>query len=207
MILACGTTVAATLRSKGYRALARGALPTDTCAFAPDTDRREAVRRELDIPQDARWCSTPEAGGGEGIRTLWRAFEEVAGEQENVYLVVAGGPLKAEIEEERERQGLLRECACGCGAQHRATGMMNAAEFCAASETRDNWREQFGRVAWKRWPLPCPNRLRLGRDSNVLGDDGFIFPEGDSMAWRPPAPPRRDPSYAPSLAVGAGRAR
>ncbi|HEY0071333.1 MAG TPA: glycosyltransferase family 4 protein [Chloroflexia bacterium] len=188
MILACGSTVAATLRSKGYRGPLRVVpLPTDTCAFAPDPDRREAVRRELAIPRDA--LVVLYAGKlveEKGIRTFWRAFEEVAGEQENAYLVLAGGgPLKAEIEEKAREAGLSSRVRLP-GVVHNTglPGIMNAADvFVLPSETRDNWREQFGRVAVEAMSSALPV---IGSDSGeiptVLGDAGLIFPEGDRAA-------------------------
>ncbi|HVF99611.1 MAG TPA: glycosyltransferase family 4 protein [Chloroflexia bacterium] len=62
--------------------------------------------------------------------------------------------------------------------------MMNAADlFVLPSETRPNWREQFGRVAVEAMSCALPV---VGSDSGeiptVLGDAGLTFPEGDSAA-------------------------
>lgn len=188
MILPCGTTVATTLRSKGYRGPLRVIpLPTDTCAFAPDPTKRDALRQELGIPQDA--FVVLYAGKlveEKGLRTLWRAFEEVAGEHGNVYLVLAGGgPFKSEIEEKTRESGLeARVRMPGVVHNTELPFYMNAADvFVLPSETRRNWREQFGRVAVEAMSCAVPV---IGSDSGeipaVLGDAGLIFPEGDSVS-------------------------
>lgn len=188
MILACGTTVATTLRSKGYSGPLRVVpLPTDTCAFAPDPTRRETLRRELGIPQDALMLLyAGKLVEEKGLRTLWRAFEEVAGEQEKSYLVLAGGgPLKSEIEEKAREAGLDSRLRLP-GVMHNTAlpAYMNAADvFVLPSETRSNWREQFGRVAVEAMSCAVPV---VGSDSGeipiVLGDAGLVFHEADSAA-------------------------
>ena len=188
MILACGTTVAMTLRSKGYRGPLRVVpLPTDTCAFAPDPALREAERRELDIPQDGLvLLYAGKLVEEKGLITLWRAFEQVAGEHGNAYLVLAGGgPLKSRLEAKAREAGLgSRVRVPGVVHNTQLPGLMNAADvFVLPSETRRNWREQFGRVAVEAMSCAVPV---IGSDSGeiptVLGDAGLIFPEGDSAA-------------------------
>ncbi|HEX8600702.1 MAG TPA: glycosyltransferase family 4 protein [Chloroflexia bacterium] len=186
MILACGTTVARTLRSKGYRGPLRVVpLPTDTCAFAPDSARRHALRQELEIPQDALvLLYAGKLVEEKGLLTLWRAFEEVAGEHDNAYLVLAGGgPLKSEIEAMSRDAGLeSRVRLPGIVHNTELPSHINAADvFVLPSETRSNWREQFGRVAVEAMSCAVPV---VGSDSGeiptVLGDAGLVFHEGDS---------------------------
>ncbi len=186
MILACGTTVAHTLRSKGYRGPLRVVpLPTDTCAFAPDPAGRDSVRRELDIPQDALvLLYAGKLVEEKGLLTLWRAFEEVAEEHENAYLVLAGGgPLKSELEAMSRNAGLeARLRLPGVVHNTELPSYMNAADvFVLPSETRSNWREQFGRVAVEAMSCAVPV---VGSDSGeiptVLGEAGLVFREGDT---------------------------
>ena len=188
MILACGVTVATTLRSKGYRGPLRVVpLPTDTDAFAPDLTKREAMRDKLGIPTDARMVLyAGKLVEEKGLRTLWRAFEDVAKEQQDVYLVLAGGgPLKAEMEESARAAG-LQERVLLPGVVHNTElpAYMSAADvFVLPSETRRNWREQFGRVAVEAMSCCVPvTGSDSGEIPNVLGDAGLVFPEGDSEA-------------------------
>ncbi len=188
MILACGDTVAQTLRSKGYCGPLRVVpLPTDTAAFSPDPGKREMVRRKLDIPANA--LVVLYAGKlveEKGLSALWNAFSEMISERDDAYLVLAGGgPMKEELEEWARATGL--------GSRVRLPGVVhntdlpayiNAADvFVLPSETRSNWREQFGRVAVEAMSCGVPV---IGSDSgeipNVLGDAGLVFHEGNSQA-------------------------
>lgn len=192
MILACGTTVASTLRSKGYRRPLRVVpLPTDTDAFAPNAEERRAVRRRLNIPEDGTVVFY--AGKlieEKGLHALWSAFADLVSKQNdaynNAYLVLAGGgPLKQEMEKAAEVAGLEAQLRLP-GVVHNSelSAYMNAADvFVLPSETRANWREQFGRVAVEAMSCGVPV---VGSDSGeiptVLGDEGLIFHEGDSQA-------------------------
>ncbi|HEX8219985.1 MAG TPA: glycosyltransferase family 4 protein [Chloroflexia bacterium] len=188
MILACGTTVAMTLRSKGYRGPLRVVpLPTDACAFSPDPALREAQRRELGIPQDGLvLLYAGKLVEEKGLMTLWRAFEEVAADEARAYLVLAGGgPLKSKLEEvAREARLESRVRMPGVVHNTQLPGMMNAADvFVLPSESRPNWREQFGRVAVEAMSCALPAvGSNSGEIPTVLGDAGLIFPEGDSAA-------------------------
>jgi glycosyltransferase involved in cell wall biosynthesis len=184
-ILACGTRVAQTLRSKGYQGELRVVpLPTDAQAFSPNVGMRETCRREMGLPQDA--LAIGYAGKlveEKGLRTLWKAFAHLARECPNVHLVLAGGgPLKSELQESAVSAGLEGRLHM-VGVVHNTglPGYMNALDlFVLPSETRSNWREQFGRVIVEAMSCGVPV---VGSDSgeipSVLGDTGLIFPEGD----------------------------
>jgi glycosyltransferase involved in cell wall biosynthesis len=185
-ILACGTLVAQTLRSKGYGGDLRVvALPVDVHAFAPDPEKRAEGRRSLGLSADL--CVIGYAGKlveEKGLRTLLRAFADVAEERKSVHLVLAGGgPLKAEMLASAAGLGLAERVHMP-GVIHNADlpAFMNALDiFVLPSETRPNWREQFGRVVVEAMSCGVPV---IGSDSGeipvVLGDAGLVFHEGDS---------------------------
>jgi glycosyltransferase involved in cell wall biosynthesis len=190
-ILACGTLVARTLRSKGYKGdLCVVALPVDVHAFAPDPEKRAEGRRSLGLSADS--CVIGYAGKlveEKGLRTLLRAFAAVAEERISVHLVLAGGgPLKSELLASAADLGLAERVHFP-GIIHNGDlpAFMNALDiFVLPSETRSNWREQFGRVAVEAMSCGVPV---VGSDSGeipaVLGDAGLVFHEGDAgaLAW------------------------
>ncbi len=186
-ILACGTHVARTLRSKDYRGDLRVVpLPTDACAFAPDPATRAIARRDLGVPQAA--CVIGYAGKlveEKGLRTLWDAFAEIARERDGVHLALAGsGPLRDELAEAAHAAGLQSRLHLP-GVIHNSglPAFMNALDvFVLPSETRRNWREQFGRVAVEAMSCGVPV---VGSDAGeipqVLGNAGLTYPEGDTQ--------------------------
>jgi glycosyltransferase involved in cell wall biosynthesis len=187
-ILACGTKVAETLRSKGYRgALHVVGLPTDTHAFAPDHARREAGRRALGLRADDLVIGYAGKFVEEkGLRTLLAAFASLAEHHKQAHLVLAGGgPLRDELAATAQALGLADRVHMP-GVIHNSDlpQFMNALDvFVLPSETRSNWREQFGRVAVEAMACGTPV---IGSDSGeipiVLGDAGLVFCEGDPAA-------------------------
>ncbi len=188
MILACGTLVAHTLRSKGYRGKLRlVGLPTDTNTFAPDTSKRAAGRSALGIADDATLIGyAGKLVEEKGLRTLLSAFAEVARGHDNAHLVLAGGgPLMDELAASGIHLG-LKDRVHLPGVIHNADlpAFMNALDiFVLPSETRSNWREQFGRVVVEAMSCGVPV---IGSDSGeiptVLGNAGLLFHEGDADA-------------------------
>lgn len=187
-ILTCGTRVAETLRSKGYRGDLRVVpLPTDARTFAPDPKARNEMRRTLGLPQSAILVGyVGKLVEEKGLLTLWRAFAEVARDCPDIRLVMAGGgPMKQVLEREAHSSG-LHERLHFAGVIHNAAlpAFMNALDvFVLPSETRPNWREQFGRVLVEA--MAC-GVATVGSDSGeiptVLGEAGLVFPEGDAKA-------------------------
>ncbi|MGA7730591.1 MAG: glycosyltransferase [Chloroflexia bacterium] len=187
-ILACGTKVAETLRSKGYRGpLHVVALPTDVHTFTPDPVKREAGRRALGLhPGDLVVGYAGKFVEEKGLRTLLDAFARVAELHKDAHLVLAGGgPLRDELAATAQRLGLAgRVHMPGVIHNSELPQFMNALDvFVLPSETRSNWREQFGRVAVEA--LACGTPV-VGSDSGeiptVLGDAGLVFCEGDQDA-------------------------
>ena len=187
-ILACGTSVAETLRSKGYRGDLRVVpLPTDVNAFCPDPLLRAHGRRELAIPAGASLIGyAGKLVEEKGLHTLWRAFEAVARDREDVHLALAGGgPLKDALQERARLSGLGERLHLpGVIHNDNLPAFMNALDvFVLPSETRPNWREQFGRVAVEAMACGVPVvGSQSGEIPNVVGDAGLTFREGDIAA-------------------------
>lgn len=187
-ILPCGVRVAETLRSKGYRGnLKVVPLPTDTTAFSPDADKRALARRNLGLAEDALLIGyAGKLVEEKGLRTLWKAFAELASEGKDVHLTLAGGgPLKEELIQ-AARSAALQSRLHMPGVVHSddLPAFLNGLDvFVLPSETRSNWREQFGRVLVEAMSCGVPV---VGSDSGeiplVLGDAGLLFPEGDPSA-------------------------
>jgi glycosyltransferase involved in cell wall biosynthesis len=187
-ILACGITVADTLRSKGYAGpLHVVPLPVDAHAFAPDRELRARGRRQLGVGEDALLVGyAGKLVEEKGIRALWAAFAQIAGERHDVHLLLAGGgPLLPELRQAARTAGLEPRLHVP-GVVHNANlpMYMNALDtFVLPSETRRNWREQFGRVAVEAMSCGVPVvGSNSGEIPNVLSDAGMVFPEGDAHA-------------------------
>jgi glycosyltransferase involved in cell wall biosynthesis len=208
MILACGTRVAETLRAKRYRGpLQVVPLPVDANTFCPDPGLRTLGRRALGIAEDQLVIGYAGKFVEEkGLRTLWSAFAEVARDRDDLHLCLAGGgSLLTELWETARSAGLERRLHTP-GVAHNTDlpAYMNALDvFVLPSETRPNWREQFGRAAVEAMSCGVPV---AGSDSGeiptVLGDAGLIFPEGDARSL---AAHLRQLLSDPSLRADLGR--
>ena len=184
-ILACGTRVAQTLRSKGYQGdLHVVPLPTDVHTFRPDPAKREEGRQAQGLgSEDLVIGYAGKFVEEKGLRTLLGAFAEVARQHKNAHLVLAGGgPLRDELAATSRQLGLAdRVHIPGVIHNSELPQFMNALDvFVLPSETRSNWREQFGRALVEA--MACGTPI-VGSDSGeiptVLGDAGLIFHEGD----------------------------
>jgi glycosyltransferase involved in cell wall biosynthesis len=187
-ILACGIRVGETLRAKGYRRpLKVIGLPTDTSTFAPNPTLRAQKREELGISPEA--VAIGYAGKlveEKGLSTLMSAFTEIAREHTGAHLVLAGGgTLHDTLQREAKAAGLEnRVHFLGVVHNSELPALMNSLDiFVLPSETRPNWREQFGRVLVEA--MAC-GVTSVGSDSgeipNVLGGAGLVFPEGSPGA-------------------------
>lgn len=212
-ILPCGDLVAATLRQKGYRGRLRVVpLPTDPNVFRRDPVAGAALRRRLGIPPEA--VVVGYAGKlveEKGVATLLRAVLALPAGGPPVHLLVAGdGPQRAALE--------AAVAGAGAGARVHFQGGLAHGTLIASlsagdvwvvpSESRPNWREQFGRAAVEA--LACGLAVVVsdsGELPRVVGDAGRIFPEGDAAALgRILATLVADPAARAALAT-AGRAR
>ena len=197
-----GTDDAATvLRAKGYA----GRLATipqfgaDPSLFQPAAQRPE---RPFTIGYIGRLV--PE----KGIDILLRAAGQLEGDWR--LRLIGGGTARAELEQLTERLGI--------GERVNFLGQLPSADLPAQyhaldaltlpSLTRDNWKEQFGRVLVEAMASGVPV---IGSDSGaipgVIGDAGLIVPEGDVEALaRALEQLRSGPGLREALA-GRGRER
>jgi glycosyltransferase involved in cell wall biosynthesis len=189
-ILACGDLVAATLRRKGYRGPLRVIpLPTDPAVFRRDPAARAALRAELAIPPAAVVIGyAGKLVEEKGITTLLDAFLGLPADASGPHLLLAGGgPQRAALE--------ARVAAGGATGRVHFLGSLTHARLVAAlsagdiwvvpSETRANWREQFGRAAVEA--MACENAVVTsdsGELPRVVDGAGCVFPEGDAAALR-----------------------
>jgi glycosyltransferase involved in cell wall biosynthesis len=187
-ILACGTRVAQTLRSKGYNGkLHVVGLPTDVRTFVPDGTLRAAGRGSLGIGPGAQVIGyAGKLVEEKGLFTLLRAFAELAPGYSDAHLVLAGGgAIAGELKRTAEQLGLAgRVHMPGVIHNSQLPAFMNALDvFVLPSETRPNWREQFGRVLVEAMACGVPV---VGSDSGeiptVIESAGLTFPEADAEA-------------------------
>jgi glycosyltransferase involved in cell wall biosynthesis len=190
LILPCGTLVAATLREKGYRGPLRIVpLPTDPAVFRRDPAAGAALRQALGIPATA-----PVIGYAgklveeKGVATLLAAFLSLpAGGAAPHLLIAGGGPQRAALEQQVGAAGAAaRVHFQGPLAHDRLLAALSAGDiWVVPSESRPNWREQFGRAAVEA--MACENALVTsdsGELPRVVGPAGRVFPEGDVAALR-----------------------
>jgi glycosyltransferase involved in cell wall biosynthesis len=212
-ILACGVGVAATLRQKGYRGPIRVVpLPTDPAVFRRDPAAGAALRARLGIPPAAPVIGyAGKLAPEKGVATLLAAFLRLPGGPNAPHLLIAGNG--------SERDRLAQAAAtAGVGDRVHLLGSLDHAALVAAlsagdvwvvpSETRSNWREQFGRIAVEA--MACENAVVVsdsGELPRVVGAAGRVFPEGEAAALAAVLTDLlADPAACAALAA-AGRAR
>jgi glycosyltransferase involved in cell wall biosynthesis len=162
-------------------------LPVDTSTYCPDPALRARGRRELSIDAGSFVVGyTGKLVEEKGLHALWSAFEALAREHENTHLVLlGGGPLLGELREAAREAGLEDRLHVP-GVVHNAAlpAYLNALDvFVLPSETRRNWREQFGRAVVEAMACGVPVVASdSGEIPNVVGDAGLIFREGDVVA-------------------------
>jgi glycosyltransferase involved in cell wall biosynthesis len=187
-ILPCGTRVAQTLRSKGYTGLLHIVpLPVDTATFAPGPKLREAGRRLLGVKDDDFLIGyTGKLVEEKGLAALLDAFAIVSARLPGARLVLVGaGPMAASLEATVRSKGLDgRVLMPGVVHNSELPTYLNAMDaFVLPSETRPNWREQFGRAIVEA--MAC-GVASIGSDSGeipaVVADAGMTFREGDAAA-------------------------
>jgi glycosyltransferase involved in cell wall biosynthesis len=188
LIVACGSRVAETLRAKGYKkALRVVALPVDVEAFRPCAEMRAEGRASLGLSEsDLVIGYAGKLVEEKGLGALWQAFAGLAQEYPNLHLLLAGRGPMLEVLRESAREVGLEDRLHVPGVVHNSDlpRFMNAMDiFVLPSETRPNWREQFGRAIVEA--MAC-GVAAVGSDSgeipDVVGEAGLVFPEGDASA-------------------------
>ncbi len=118
-----------------------------------------------------------------GLQVLLRAAAQLAGAWQ--LRIIGGGPCRGALEKLADELGIRERV--------RFTGQLPSSALppiyhqldalCLPSLTRDNWKEQFGRVLVEAMASGLPV---IGSDSGaipgVIGDAGLVVPEGDSDA-------------------------
>jgi L-malate glycosyltransferase len=176
------------LVSKGIAADKIAVLPQ--CGVDPEVfwpyspEQREACRRELGISQNEFAIGFVGRFVVEkGILDLVKAVGRLkACSQRGLVLILAGkGPLEASV---RLRAGELgiRLVILPSRKYHEVAATMNSLDtLVLPSRSTSFWKEQFGRVLIEAMACGVPV---IGSDSgdisNVIGDAGLVFPEGDA---------------------------
>jgi glycosyltransferase involved in cell wall biosynthesis len=137
------------LRTKGYKGDAEILpLAIDTSLYRPDPDAARALRHKLKIGEDE-----PVIGylgrlvTEKGLLTLTKALKIIEGLLWKCVLV-GNGPLEPELHDAIAKYGLKdRVLFAGYVPHTEAPVWLSMFDMLALpSETRDNWKEQFGRV-------------------------------------------------------------
>ena len=181
-----GHTVTAALKDRpGYRDRPHATLTpgVDVEAFRPDAAARAARRTQLGWED-----GTPVVGylgrfvEEKGLGLLQRALGKLSVPWRALF--VGGGPLEAELQ--RFSRAHPGKVAVVTGIPHdEVPSWLNAMDVLAApSQTRRNWKEQFGRMLVEAAACGVPS---VGSDSGeipfTVGAAGRILPEADEAAW------------------------
>ncbi len=181
------TVVDAQLGRLNYAERPHRVLPpgVDLDHFRPDPDAGVEVRRRLGWsdpgPPVVGFLGrlVPEKGLDlltatlDAIKTPWRA------------LFVGTGPMEAPLREWASRHD--GRAVVAADVKHdQAAAYLNAMDFlCAPSQTRPNWREQFGRMLIEAFACGVPVIASdSGEIPNVVADAGLVVGEADAPAWR-----------------------
>jgi glycosyltransferase involved in cell wall biosynthesis len=169
------------LREKGYRGPVE-IIPqfgVDPSLFAPRPPDHQRDERPFTIGFAGRLV--PE----KGLDLLLDAVAGLAGEWR--LELYGAGPMRAALQAHAQTLGLAERVAF-----HDRVASSEMPERLAAMDvvvlpslTRPNWKEQFGRVLIEAMSCGVPV---IGSDSgeipHVIGDGGWVFPEGDAAALR-----------------------
>jgi glycosyltransferase involved in cell wall biosynthesis len=98
--------------------------------------------------------------------------------------VVGDGPQKAALQEQARRLRIADRVTFGTLPSLRMPGFYREIDvLVVASHTRENWKEQFGRVIIEAMACEVPViGSSSGAIPDVIGDDGLIYPEKDVAA-------------------------
>ena len=180
-------TVAGVLRAKGFAGeVSISPLGVDPAVHRPSEDA-DRLRSQLGIHGHELVVGyVGRVAEEKGVMTLLNALKYI----EDVpwrLVVVGSGPLDAAFEERASTLGLAsRVVRAGFVSHADVPAYLSLFDVLAVpSETRPNWKEQFGRVLIEAWACGTPV---IGSDSGEIphliaaSGGGVTFPEGDAGA-------------------------
>jgi glycosyltransferase involved in cell wall biosynthesis len=177
------------LRQKGYagRLAVIPQMGVDLDRFSY-TGEKQALqnkkRKNLDLPEKVFLITF--AGRiveEKGLQTIIQAFQALPEANHLRLLVLGDGPylkqLRNLVETLKEDRVIFRSQV---PSKHVADYLKASDMMCLPSLTRPNWKEQFGRIIVEAMAAGAvPIGSSSGEIPNVIGNTGFIFPEGDSQ--------------------------
>ncbi len=181
------TVDAAIVGTEGAAQVWRGKGFTKPMAVIPqfgvDTERFQPPARRATRPFTIGYVGRLVAE--KGIHLLLEAVAQLGGDWR--LQIVGGGPQRQALAEQARRLDIHQRVSFT--PQMPSTDILSVYHqldvLVLPSLTRPNWKEQFGRVLVEA--MACGVAV-VGSDSgaipNVIGDAGYIFPEGDALALR-----------------------
>lgn len=181
----CSAGALQVLRGKGYTGPAEElALPVDLAIYRPQPEWAAAKRRELGIGAEEFVIGyLGRLVEEKGLKTMFHALAQLPTRNWRAVLV-GSGPLETDLRALAGELGIAdRIVFIGFVPHEEAPGWYSVFDlFVLPSETRANWKEQFGRVIIEANACEVPV---VGTESGAIGDvlrstgGGLIVPEAD----------------------------
>ncbi len=185
--IACANLVYQAMLRRGYPEHIGRLLPlaVDTGAFRPltEAERREVLQElELEAPVVGFVGRLTEA---KGLDVLMQAMERVEASTKWSLLLLGSGEYEEKIRSWARERGWEDRVRIRLAMHHEVPRYLGVMDLLAApSQTRRNWREQFGRMLIEAFACGVPV---IGSDSGeipyVVADAGRIVGENDVDGW------------------------
>jgi glycosyltransferase involved in cell wall biosynthesis len=120
-----------------------------------------------------------------GLDVLMQAMEKIGGERPWSLLFLGSGEYQEKVEQWAAGRGWSSRVRIKLVKHSDVPRYLGSMDFLVApSQSRKNWREQFGRMIIEAFACGIPV---IGSDSGeipfVMGDAGLVIPEADVAAW------------------------
>ncbi len=186
----CGNHEAAEiLRAKGYGGLIAEIpqMGVELEHFAPKasgTAARRAAKQELGLdPERFIILFAGRLVAEKGVSDLLRALQETPALAAAQLLVLGDGPERRALLETARPLGPRCRFVAHVPSRDVARYLRAVDVLCLPSRTRENWKEQFGRILVEAMAAEAiPVGSSSGEIPHVIGAAGLTFPEGDSGA-------------------------
>ncbi len=179
-----GELVRQVMLKRGYPDRVAEVIPLsiDEDHFRPDPAAREAVRSRLGLDGPVIGF-VGRLNEDKGLDVLMTALEGVPGPWN--LLALGSGPYESKLKAWAEARGWSDRLRVMLVKHDEVPAHLQAMDLLVApSQTRPNWREQFGRMIVESFACRVPV---IGSDSGeipfVIGDAGLVCPERDPAAW------------------------